>query len=55
MPIQVPQLHMSWMTAADPRAQELAEDFGFTYIVRPDRGRHKKSGNIRYAFARHNW
>lgn len=37
---------------ADPRAEELAEDFGFTYIMRPDRGLHKKSGNLRHAFAR---
>jgi cellulose synthase (UDP-forming) len=37
---------------ADPAARRLAADFGFTYVVRPDAGRHKKSGNLRYAFAR---
>ncbi len=37
---------------ADPQAQRLASDFGFTYVVRPDPGRCKKSGNLRYAFAR---
>ena len=36
----------------DPAAAALAADFGFTYWVRPDRGEHKKSGNLRYAFAR---
>jgi cellulose synthase (UDP-forming) len=38
--------------AADPAAERLAADFGFTYWTRPDRGEHKKSGNLRYAFAR---
>jgi cellulose synthase (UDP-forming) len=38
--------------AADPDAALLAADFGFTYWVRPHRGEHKKSGNLRYAFAR---
>lgn len=36
----------------DPEAERLALDFGFTYVVRPDPGRYKKSGNLRYAFAR---
>jgi len=35
----------------DPGACELADDFGFTYVVRPDRPQHKKSGNLRHAFA----
>jgi cellulose synthase (UDP-forming) len=38
--------------AADPEAASVAADFGFTYWVRPNRGEHKKSGNLRYAFAR---
>ena len=37
---------------ADPAAARLASWFGFTYVVRPDRGHNKKSGNLRYAFAR---
>ncbi len=36
---------------ADPRAEELAGELGFNYVVRPDRGLHKKSGNLRHAFA----
>jgi cellulose synthase (UDP-forming) len=36
---------------ADPEAEALASDFGFNYAVRPDRGKHKKSGNLRYAYA----
>ena len=36
---------------ADPDAGFLAETFGFTYVVRPDRGRMRKAGNLRYAFA----
>jgi cellulose synthase (UDP-forming) len=36
---------------ADPEAQRLAFYFGFTYVVRPDAGRYKKSGNLRHAFA----
>ena len=35
----------------DPDAEALACDFGFNYLARPDRGMHKKSGNLRYAFA----
>jgi cellulose synthase (UDP-forming) len=37
---------------ADARAGRLASDFGFGYVVRPDRGTYKKAGNLRYAFAR---
>jgi cellulose synthase/poly-beta-1,6-N-acetylglucosamine synthase-like glycosyltransferase len=36
---------------ADPAAGALASDFGFNYVIRPDRGMHKKSGNLRHAFA----
>jgi cellulose synthase (UDP-forming) len=36
---------------ADPEAGFLAETFGFTYVLRPDRGRMRKAGNLRYAFA----
>ena len=28
----------------------LAAEFGFEYLVRPDRGRHKKAGNLRHGF-----
>jgi cellulose synthase (UDP-forming) len=34
----------------DPEAARLAASFGFTYWVRPNRGEHKKSGNMRFAF-----
>jgi cellulose synthase (UDP-forming) len=37
---------------ADPHARALAADFGFRYVVREDRPWMKKSGNLRYAFAR---
>jgi cellulose synthase (UDP-forming) len=37
---------------ADPRAQDLARDFGFVYRVRQNRGWMKKAGNLRYAFER---
>ncbi|MEU1089387.1 cellulose synthase catalytic subunit [Streptomyces sp. NPDC005892] len=30
----------------------MADDFGFGYLVRPDRGWYKKAGNLRYGFAR---
>ncbi|AGE53716.1 cellulose synthase catalytic subunit (UDP-forming) [Acanthocystis turfacea Chlorella virus GM0701.1] len=30
--------------------KELAEKFGFVYVSRPDKGVHKKSGNLRYCF-----
>ena len=36
---------------ADPEARELASTFGLGYVVRPNRGEDKKSGNLRYAFA----
>lgn len=38
--------------APDPEAERLAFYFGFGYVIRPDPGRYKKSGNLRYAFAR---
>jgi cellulose synthase (UDP-forming) len=34
----------------DADAQRVARSFGFTYIVRPDRGWMKKAGNLRHAF-----
>jgi cellulose synthase (UDP-forming) len=37
---------------ADPEAERLAANFGFGYVVRPDRGVYKKSGNLRHAFTR---
>lgn len=37
---------------ADPAARELASDFGFGYIVRPNMGQDKKSGNLRHAFSK---
>jgi len=36
---------------ADPDARALATELGFGYVIRPDRGEHKKSGNLRHAFA----
>jgi len=36
---------------ADPDAEILAASFGFSYVIRPDRGRMRKAGNMRYAFA----
>jgi cellulose synthase (UDP-forming) len=36
----------------DPEARDYASDYGFNYVMRPDRGKDKKSGNLRYAFAR---
>jgi cellulose synthase (UDP-forming) len=35
-----------------PEVKELAEQFGFQYIVRPNRGQMKKAGNLKYAFER---
>ena len=29
----------------------MAEDFGFSWIARPDRGWMKKAGNLRHGFA----
>lgn len=37
---------------ADPQARALAVELGIPYVVRPDRGKDKKSGNLRHAFAR---
>jgi cellulose synthase (UDP-forming) len=37
--------------AADRTARELAAQFGLGYVIRPNRGEHKKSGNLRHAFA----
>jgi cellulose synthase (UDP-forming) len=37
---------------ADERAQAMAENFGFSYVIRPDRGWMKKAGNLRHGFAR---
>jgi cellulose synthase/poly-beta-1,6-N-acetylglucosamine synthase-like glycosyltransferase len=36
---------------ADPEAEALAARLGIPYVVRPDRGADKKSGNLRHAFA----
>jgi cellulose synthase (UDP-forming) len=36
---------------ASDEAESLAESFGLRYIRRPDQQLHKKSGNLRYAFA----
>jgi cellulose synthase (UDP-forming) len=36
---------------ADPAAEALATQLGFGYVIRPNRGEHKKSGNLRHAFA----
>lgn len=35
-----------------PEVKALAEKYGFEYIARPNRGEDKKSGNMRYCFAR---
>lgn len=35
---------------ARPEVAELATEFGFDYIVRPNRGHMKKAGNLQYAF-----
>jgi len=35
----------------DPQARQLAAELGLRYVVRPDRGSDKKSGNLRHAFA----
>jgi cellulose synthase (UDP-forming) len=37
---------------ASEAAAAMAEDYGFAYLVRPDRGRMKKAGNLRHGFAR---
>jgi cellulose synthase (UDP-forming) len=36
---------------ADPQARDLAISLALRYVVRPNRGEHMKSGNLRYAFA----
>jgi cellulose synthase (UDP-forming) len=36
---------------ADPEGNRAATSLGLGYVVRPNRGEHKKSGNLRYAFA----
>jgi cellulose synthase (UDP-forming) len=36
---------------ADPAARAIAMDLGFGYVIRPNRGEYKKSGNLRQAFA----
>jgi cellulose synthase (UDP-forming) len=38
--------------AASGEAEALAAEFGFAYLVRPDRGWYKKAGNLRHAFSR---
>ncbi len=38
--------------SADGDLQAMAADFGFTYLVRPDRGWMKKAGNLRFGFSR---
>jgi cellulose synthase (UDP-forming) len=35
---------------ASAEAEAMARDFGFTYVVRPDRGWFKKAGNLNHAF-----
>ncbi len=34
----------------DPRLKEMAEKYGFNYLVREDQGHFKKSGNLRHGF-----
>lgn len=38
--------------AGRPSVRELARTHGFDYLVRPDRGRLKKAGNLRFGFER---
>lgn len=38
--------------AAGSQVAAMADDFGFKYLVRPNRGWYKKAGNLRHAFAR---
>jgi cellulose synthase (UDP-forming) len=40
--------------AANLDAQYIASNLGLGYVIRPNRGEDKKSGNLRYAFARTN-
>jgi cellulose synthase (UDP-forming) len=37
--------------AAEPECHRVASSLGLGYVVRPNRGQHKKSGNLRHAFA----
>ena len=37
---------------ADPECHRVASDLGLGYVIRPNRGQHKKSGNLRHAFAK---
>lgn len=37
--------------SASEQVQAMAADFGFTYLVRPNRGYMKKAGNLRHAFS----
>lgn len=37
--------------SASERVRDMSENFGFTYLVRPNRGWMKKAGNLRYGFA----
>ena len=37
--------------SADDHARSMAQNFGFQYVVRPDRGWMKKAGNLRHGFA----
>jgi cellulose synthase (UDP-forming) len=37
--------------SANPEIKAMARRFGFAYATRPDRGRFKKSGNLRYGFS----
>ena len=52
------QAYPGWAVAyvlddgASKEAEDLAATFGFTYIVRPDRGKMRKAGNLRFAFSR---
>ncbi|MDL9948718.1 cellulose synthase catalytic subunit [Gordonia sp. ABSL11-1] len=34
-----------------PEVRALAAEYGFAYVVRPDRGHLRKAGNLRYAFS----
>ncbi|HCT79234.1 MAG TPA: glycosyl transferase [Micromonosporaceae bacterium] len=38
--------------AASPAVKQLAEEFGFSYATREDRGHLKKSGNLNFGYAR---
>ncbi len=36
----------------DPKIEEMAKEYGFNYMSRPNKGEMKKAGNLRYGFAR---